>query len=97
MPRKIEEGLILACSGCGHVTKGVEAGEYKLAKKFEHKEEEVKIIEGEPPTLPTAHVRCPSCGHDKAYWWQRQTRGGDEPSTRFYRCVKCGRVWREYA
>jgi len=96
LPRKIEKGLILTCSGCGHVVKDVEAQEYRLVKRFEQKEEEVKIIEGEPPTLPTAHTRCPSCGHDKAHWWLRQTRGADEPTTRFFRCVKCGHTWREY-
>src|SRR5271157_7834 len=41
-------------------------------------------------------VLCPKCGHDKAATWQVQTRGGDEPSTHFYRCVKCGCTWREY-
>lgn len=97
LPRKIEEGLILTCGGCGHVVKAVEAEEYRLVKRLEQKEEEVKIIEEEPPTLPTAHARCPSCGHSKAYWWLRQTRGADEPATRFFRCVKCGHTWREYS
>lgn len=96
LPRKIEEEIILVCGGCGHIVKTIEPEEYKLVRKVEQKEEEVKVIEEGPPTLPTTRARCPSCGHNKAYWWLRQTRGGDEPSTRFYRCVKCSRVWREY-
>ena len=41
--------------------------------------------------------KCPKCGNMEAYSWQRQTRGGDEPATRFYRCVKCSKTWREYS
>jgi len=96
LPRKTEKGLILVCSGCDYVVKDVEAEDYRLVKKVEQKEEKVEIIEDEPTTLPTTHARCPSCGHDKAHWWLRQTRGADEPTTRFFRCVKCGHTWREY-
>ncbi|MBI2112883.1 transcription factor S, partial [Candidatus Woesearchaeota archaeon] len=27
----------------------------------------------------------------------QQTRGADEPETRFFRCTKCNYTWREYA
>jgi DNA-directed RNA polymerase subunit M len=29
--------------------------------------------------------------------WQVQTRGGDEASTQFFRCTKCGHTTREYS
>ena len=48
-------------------------------------------------TLPIEKEKCPKCGNMDAYSWQRQTRGGDEPATRFYRCVKCSKTWREYS
>jgi DNA-directed RNA polymerase subunit M len=95
LPQRIREGPILVCQGCGYALKAPE--EYKLIWKHKQKERELRVIEGAPPTLPTTRARCPSCGHDVAYWWLRQTRGADEPSTRFYRCVKCGHTWREYA
>lgn len=47
--------------------------------------------------LPTTSIECPKCKHDTAVWWMLQTRGGDEPTTQFYRCVKCNHTWRHYA
>jgi DNA-directed RNA polymerase subunit M len=32
-----------------------------------------------------------------AYFWTQQTRGADEPETRFFKCTKCSHTWREYA
>ena len=39
---------------------------------------------------------CPKCGNTEAYWYMQQTRGGDEPQTKFLKCTKCGYSWREY-
>lgn len=47
--------------------------------------------------LPTIRTICPKCGNDTAYVWQVQTRGGDEASTQFFRCTKCGHTTREYS
>jgi DNA-directed RNA polymerase subunit M len=33
----------------------------------------------------------------EVYVWQVQTRGGDEASTQFFRCTKCGHTFREYS
>ncbi|GAI80517.1 unnamed protein product, partial [marine sediment metagenome] len=48
----------------------------------------------------TVHLKvkqdCPKCGHREAEAWQEQTRSADEPSTSFFRCVKCKYTWREY-
>jgi DNA-directed RNA polymerase subunit M len=96
LPKKDGDKLILTCSGCGHIIRDVESGEYRLVKKVEQKDEKVEIVGEEPSTLPTVNIRCESCGNNKAYWWLRQTRGADEPTTRFLRCTKCGHTWREY-
>lgn len=47
----------------------------------------------------TVDEECPKCGFARATWFMIQTRGGDEPTTRFYRCASpsCGHTWREYA
>jgi DNA-directed RNA polymerase subunit M len=39
---------------------------------------------------------CPKCGNRDAEAWQEQTRSADEPSTSFFRCLKCKHTWREY-
>ncbi len=39
---------------------------------------------------------CEKCGHKEAEAWQEQTRSADEPSTSFFRCMKCKFTWREY-
>jgi DNA-directed RNA polymerase subunit M len=46
--------------------------------------------------LPKVKEDCPDCGHDTAFFWTKQTRASDEPETKFYRCVKCKKTWREY-
>lgn len=94
LPRKIEEGLILACNNCGHVIEATELKGYEFVEVLEERKEPV-VIEEAPKALPTARTRCPSCGHGLAYWWMKQMRAGDEPPTRFYRCAKCGYTWRE--
>ncbi|KAJ4517652.1 RNA polymerase III C11 subunit [Exophiala dermatitidis] len=41
---------------------------------------------------------CPNekCDSNKAYFYQLQTRSADEPPTSFFKCVECGKQWREY-
>lgn len=48
-------------------------------------------------TLPKIKATCEKCGHKIAYYWTRQTRGADEPETRFFKCASCNYTWREYA
>lgn len=96
LPKKTGDETVLVCSSCGYAAKDEGMDEYKVVKKVKQGEEITVIEEDAIPTLPTTKARCPSCEHNKAYWWLRQTRSADEPTTRFYRCVKCGKVWREY-
>lgn len=39
--------------------------------------------------------RCSSCGCEEAMFIEMQTRSADEPMTIFYRCVGCGKTWKE--
>jgi DNA-directed RNA polymerase subunit M len=39
-------------------------------------------------------VRCGKCGNWGAYYYLRQTRRADEPTTAFYECSKCGNKWK---
>ncbi|MGQ9787817.1 MAG: transcription factor S [Candidatus Hadarchaeaceae archaeon] len=97
LPQKDQGQVILVCSSCGHVVRDENFEDYSIIKKAAVSNDVVVVEEEAKTGLPTAKVRCPKCGHDRAYWWMRQTRSADEPTTRFYRCAKCGKVWREYA
>ncbi|MBR9705619.1 transcription factor S [Candidatus Pacearchaeota archaeon] len=46
--------------------------------------------------FPKVNATCPNCDNKEAYFWTSQTRAGDEAETRFYKCTKCKRTWREY-
>lgn len=54
------------------------------------------IVE-EIETHPKIKITCAECGHKEAYYWTQQTRGADEPETRFFKCTKCKYTWREYS
>jgi DNA-directed RNA polymerase III subunit RPC11 len=40
-------------------------------------------------------ARCPHCNNDQAFFMQIQIRSADEPSTTFYRCVRCHKQWND--
>jgi transcription factor S len=39
-------------------------------------------------------VYCGKCNNRGAYYYLRQTRKADEPTTAFYRCTKCKNQWK---
>ena len=92
VPKKERHRQVLACK-CGY--KNTEVGEVKF-KESVKKQEEVTVVEKEHETLPLTQEECPKCEHDKAYFWELQTRSADEPPTRFFRCEKCKHTWRLY-
>ncbi len=102
IPSKTANGVVLRCSSCGftmNVKSSDELRRYRMSNVIEHSEKEKTIIvsEHEVSGLPvTRDVVCPKCGWREAYYWTLQTRAADEPATRFFKCVKCGHVWREY-
>lgn len=94
-PEKREKETVLVCRSCGHVEEATDSESYKVVREGK-KKEETAVIEEDQESLPKTSKKCPECGHGKAYWWMQQTRSADEPTTEFYRCVKCGHTWREY-
>ncbi len=90
------------CEKCGYATTSQVAAkaETKKTSKAEKSSASIKVLGEEDDDikpLPTTNIECPKCKHDTAVWWMLQTRGGDEPTTQFYRCVKCNHTWRHYA
>ena len=94
---------VLKCRSCGYeepVTS--ETRSYSISTRVERKPGDKILVLSEKDlaersNLPIISVQCPKCGNNEAYWWMLQTRSADEPSTRFYRCTRCGYTWREYA
>jgi DNA-directed RNA polymerase subunit M len=89
---------IFVCKKC-HFEKSVGEHSEHFVESLEKPKETVIVKEegaksGDP--LPVTKAECTKCGNVKAYYWMMQTRGADEPSTRFYRCTKCSHTWREY-
>ncbi|MEM1947324.1 MAG: transcription factor S [Candidatus Caldarchaeum sp.] len=98
-PMKSGSKVVLGCKKCGY-KKPLE-GEKVIVKQERAAavgKNVAAIVESEEAPLPTtSDVICPACGHNEAKWWTVQTRSADEPMTQFFRCVKCGHTWREYA
>ncbi|MFQ5815360.1 MAG: transcription factor S [Candidatus Hydrothermarchaeaceae archaeon] len=86
----------LVCTNCGDKKEILNTKEFKLIQKNK-KKNKLLIVDEEIRTKPTVAVECAKCGNNLAEWWLRQTRGADEPETRFFRCTKCKYTWREYS
>lgn len=86
----------MVCRKCGTRMAGTKQ-EIEAAKTRSLTEEKERlVVDGnEPEVLPRTRIACPKCSFNEAYWLMKQTRGSDEPETRFYICVRCGKRWRE--
>lgn len=88
---------VLACDKCGfHIPI---KGTIVKPSAPETEESSIKVVgeaEQDIKTMPTTATECPKCKNKEAFWWLLQTRGGDEPTTQFYRCTKCSHTWRMY-
>ena len=97
--RREKNGVVYVCPRCGYREEASESVKV-LATTIRHSEKEKLVVLSseslEERVLPKVKIQCPRCGHDEAYYWTVQTRRADEPPTRFYKCTKCGYVWREY-
>lgn len=101
-PEKNKKKKVLVCKNCGYTKRltSKTKKKYRISDKITHgPDEETVVIDeelSEQRTMPTVRAICPKCGNKEAYYWQVQTRSGDEAMTTFYRCVKCRQTWREY-
>ncbi len=93
-PKKEGGKAFWQCMKCGYK----EAAEnIEIKEKKKTKETEIEVVESESEIHPVIEETCPKCGNDKAYFWTQQTRAGDEPETKFFRCTKCKHTWRDYS
>lgn len=94
----IEKGKrVLRCPMCGYTTENVvESGGLSITGTAYEGMKAVEEASGESGWTITKLIGgCPRCGHPYARCKIVQARRGDEPSTRFYECVKCGYRWCE--
>ncbi|HIH07142.1 MAG TPA: transcription factor S [Candidatus Nitrosotenuis sp.] len=84
-----------SCTKCGYS----EVSKVEIKKSTSELDKSFTVFDenDEKETLPTIKKECEKCGHDQAVWWMLQTRSADEPTTQFYRCVKCSHTWRDYS
>ena len=98
--KTMDSKTFLACR-CGYI-KEVDNNKEDIDRKIELKKKELEknlIIvseEDKVSVLPKVDMICPKCKYKEAETWQEQTRSADEPSTHFFRCLKCKFTWREY-
>jgi DNA-directed RNA polymerase subunit M len=96
--KREDDVLQMVCPKCGYKKSGKNGSSVTPKKMKRSRRESITVIgkEHQIRTLPTAGKICPKCGNNLAYYWQVQTRGGDEGSTLFFRCTKCDHTFREY-
>lgn len=83
----------LKCRVCDYSPKSKD--NLELKEKIKTNKEKIGDIEN-VETYPKTESECPKCDNKEAYWWVMGTRAADEPETTFYKCTKCGHVWRDY-
>jgi DNA-directed RNA polymerase subunit M len=105
-PKKTQIGsnaFVLSCAKCGFtkqpIDKKAEAKTGKVIQNINTPKPFMTVITEEDQkikTMQTIKMKCDKCNNNMVYVWQVQTRGGDEASTQFMRCTKCGHTFREY-
>jgi DNA-directed RNA polymerase subunit M len=102
-PKKTGEGnsFVLCCSKCNFTKKPDDKkAEARTGAVLNPKPKPFMTVISEEDqkisTMATIKMKCEKCDNNEVYVWQVQTRGGDEASTQFMRCTKCGHTFREY-
>jgi len=100
VPKKQGEKNIYVCRCCGaeQTEENNHTATHLICESIKKDNEKVKIFNenAEKEKLPTIKHVCPKCHNTKAVFWIKQTRRSDEPPTRFYKCLNCGYICREY-
>jgi len=97
IPKKSGSHVVLICRQCGK-RKISKEKKFKMSVFSENKKSKIIVLDEKSKidVLPKTSTPCPKCDNREAYWWMQQMRAADEPPTRFFKCTKCGNVWREY-
>ncbi|MFX0050869.1 MAG: transcription factor S [Candidatus Hermodarchaeota archaeon] len=101
VPDKQPDGKIqMRCPACGKIiSSDTNSKAFEIKQTIRHSDLEKMVVIEDPnevEPMPSTNAKCKKCSNNKAIFWQVQTRSGDEGSTTFYRCTKCGFTWRDY-
>lgn len=75
------------CPRCNYVAKG--KVDLKVREEINERAPVAVINEKNSEMYPITDFKCEKCKSKKAYFWIRQMRAGDEPESKFYKCVEC--------
>jgi transcription factor S len=97
VPQKSGSKVVLVCRKCGK-KKSPKEKDFKISAYNAEKKGKIIVVDKKAnvDVLPKTNVNCPKCDYKEAHWWMQQMRAADEAPTRFFKCIKCGNVWREY-
>jgi DNA-directed RNA polymerase subunit M len=103
VPKKVYSGkqalVMLVCTKCEFKKQESNSKVMVNSRIIEHNPKQLVAVIGkeeqELSILPTVRIDCPRCKNNTANVWQVQTRGSDESSTQFFRCLSCGYTFRE--
>ena len=93
----------LTCPKCGQTSKPKADPALVIKTKPEERRidkfDDIGLIDDPRKLDPAIHpiddeVWCGACGNRGAFYYLKQTRRADEPTTRFYKCTKCGKQWK---
>jgi transcription factor S len=90
----VEKRKNQGCPRCGYSAKG--KTKICISEKMNEKKEVAVVSEKNTEVHPTVEKPCKKCKNKYAYFWTLQTRSSDEAETKFFKCTKCGFMWREY-
>ena len=83
-----DSNLCFTCRTCPYKYPVLE--EFKLRTELERKKVDDVMGGAEAwKNVDQTEALCPKCSNNRAYFIELQTRSADEPSTFFYKCVKC--------
>ena len=80
------------CPRCNYVSKG--KVDMEMKEEVDAAVPVAVVDEKKGNVNPITDCECRKCKHKRAYFWIRQMRAGDEPESKFYKCVKCGNTSR---
>lgn len=96
IPKKEGSKTIMLCPKCGAKNKDEAETTISETVKTDNKMKMDVVDEDKSAAYPLVDKECPKCGHNKAFYWEIQTRASDEPATQFFKCEKCKHTWRHY-
>eukprot|EP00668_Euglena_longa_P033463 GGOE01043036.1.p4 GENE.GGOE01043036.1~~GGOE01043036.1.p4 ORF type:complete len:108 (+),score=39.79 GGOE01043036.1:38-361(+) len=89
------EALRFFCQTCPYTCNVKSKVEERLIMKQKNVEDAMGTAVWEGSQRIT--VPCPAkhCSGSEAYFKEFATRGADEPTTQFFKCLECGEQWKE--